>query len=115
MSNKRSKYVTLSLNGEYKIAQLLLCKREMMQLPELEHLYSELLHEYQFLSSLLALETFGTRKILLFVRLCTLYSFEKEIEYTSTLSNGKASCRSTLKCQLNFALPRVRSKYVTTF
>ena len=62
----------------------------------------------------LVLETFGTRKILVLVRLCTRYSFEKAIEYTSTLSNGKASCRSALKCQWNFVPPRVLSKYVTT-
>ena len=40
------------------------------------------------------LETFGTRKIFVLARLCTRYTFEKAIEYTSTLSNGKASCRS---------------------
>ena len=65
-------------------------------------------------AGVLVLETFGTRKILLLVRLCTRYSFEKVIEHTSTLSNGKASCRLALKCQSNFVLPRVMSKYVTT-
>ena len=66
--------------------------------------YSVLLLEYHFLSA---------RKILVLVRLCTRYSFEKAIEYTSTLSNGKARCWTVSKGQLNFVLPCIMSKYVT--
>ena len=47
-------------------------------------------------------------------KLFTRYWFEKAIEYTSTLSNGKARCTSALKCQSNFVLPRIKSKYFTT-
>ena len=37
----------------------------------------------------IVLESFKTRKIFVLVSLCTRYSFEKAIECTSTLSDGK--------------------------
>ena len=64
---------------------------------ELEYSYSSTI----FWVLVFVLETFGTRKILVLVRLCTRYSHKKAIEFTSTLSNGKASCRSALKCHQN--------------
>ena len=81
---------------------------------ELKYPYSVLQYCLNTIFKVLLLETPGTRKILVLVRLCTRYLFEKAIEYTSILPNGKASCRSALKCQSNFVLPRVMSKYVTT-
>ena len=70
-------------------------------------------HKYTIRAGILELETFDTQKILVLVRLCTWYFFEKAIEYRITLSNGKASCRSALKCRSNFILPHVMSKYIT--
>ena len=68
----------------------------------------------EFHFQVLVLETFVIRKMLVLVWLCTRYSFEKAIECTSTLSDGKASGRSALKCQSNFVLTRIMSKYVKT-
>ena len=77
-------------------------------LPELEYSYSVLVLEYYSRTTFWVLilvfvpELFGIQKILVLVRSCIRYSFERAIEYTSTLPNGKASCRSALKCQSNF-------------
>ena len=50
-------------------------------------------------AGVLALKPFGTRKKLVFVRLCIRYSLKR---------------LHALKCKSNFFLPRVMSKYVTT-
>ena len=82
-----------------------------------------MLLEYHFLSTrtrnLRCSENTHTPKVAYSIFDCksNRYLSEKEIafsiEYPSTLSKNNASCRSALKCQLNFVLPRVMSKYVT--